>query len=213
MRVSSAGNITIHSAPIQANGFTPQDLVIGTGINNLELSVAAGGTGNIQIWGTETSANCERGDSFRNITLDLDITTLGSVFISANNNFTMTQNGSIDNSAGTEPVTIMVDNQFPFRPFIGPGRFIMDSAATIDSGGLLEIYTALQGLNSINGLLNASTFSPGALYEDTDSEMWCTYFCEPLPGNPFTIAYKDCLQIITEQAMIIIDQMLVDLHP
>lgn len=67
---------------------------------------------------------------------------------------------SIDNSAGTEPVTIIVDNQFPFPPLIGPGSFNMDATATIDSGGLLSIYTALQNLNSVNGLLNGNPFNP-----------------------------------------------------
>jgi filamentous hemagglutinin family protein len=207
---TTLGNITLHSAPNQANG-AAQNLVIGTGANNVNILTVSG---NIEIWGSQTSSSCVRGDSFHNITLDQALITSGSVFISSNNDFMMTPVSSIDTSGGNGPVALIVDNQAPFSPLIGRGRFQMNSGSSIATGtGLLQIYTALQSANSINGLLNTLPFSRGQLFVDSNQEVWCTYFCSPLAGSPFTVSYKDCLQQLTAQAMIVVDQFLIDLHP
>jgi len=207
---TTGGNISLHSAPFQTNAIA-QNLVIGTGANNANIITI---DGNIEIWGTQTSTNCVRANSFQDIVIDMALTTTGSVTISANNNIEMTPASSIDTSGGNSPVTLIVDNQAPVFPLIGLGLFEMDAASSIDTGsGALQIYTALQSANSINGLLNGSSFVPGTLFTDTNQEIWCTYFCSPLIGNPFTISYKNCLRLITQQAMIIADQLLVSLHP
>lgn len=91
----------------------------------------------------------------------------------------------------------------------------MQNGSAISTGaGLLQIYSALQGANAIDGSLNGLSFSNGTLFSDSNQEIWCTYFCAPLmPGFPFTVSYKNCLQEATVQATIIVDQFLVDLHP
>lgn len=205
---TTVGNITLHSAP--SNGVSNQSLTIGTGLNNANILTTSG---NIEIWGSQTSSSCVRGDSFYDVTLNQAITTTGSVFISANNDLTMTAASSITTTGA--PVILIVDNQMPFSPLIGTGSFIMDSGSSIATGGgLLQIYTALQSANAVNGTLNGVfPFMPGTLYQDTNQEIWCTYFCGPLPGSPFTISYKDCLQLVLEQAMVILAEMPVDLHP
>jgi hypothetical protein len=131
-------------------------------------------------------------------------------------------------SAG--PVTLVADNDFPFQPFIGAGTFSMDCTAQITSGAgsPVRIFTALQILNSIclaatiNGFAIGDplfAFGTGPLYQDTPYEVWCSYFSCPFPysfsslGFPFTVFYKDCLQLIVEQAMELADELLVNLHP
>jgi hypothetical protein len=114
-------------------------------------------------------------------------------------------------------VTLVVDSCFPNPPLIGPGAFNMDAASSIDPVNL-RIFTARQSQNSINGLLNlnGNTFIPGTLFENTDTEHWCQYFGLPFPypfsslGNSplFTIFYKDCLQVIVQQAEIVITEVL-----
>lgn len=204
---TSSSNITLHSAPNQVNGVI-QNLTIGTAADNVNIVTTSG---NIEIWGANT-APCARGDSYHDITINIPITTTGSVFIAANNNIDMTTTGSI---ATPGAVTLVVDNQMPTAPLIGTGSFSMAAGSFINSGvGLLQIYTALQDLNSIDGLLNGLSFNAGTLFANTTQEIWCRYFCTPISvGSPFRIAYKNCLQVVLEQASIIIDEFLVDLHP
>lgn len=119
-------------------------------------------------------------------------------------------------------VTLVVDNCFPTMPLIGPGKFNLDANSSIDPVNL-RIFTALRSQNTISGTLNlnGNTFVPGTLYEDTATEHWCQYFGFPFPypfsslGNDplFTIFYKDCLGQAVNQAQIIVDQFLVELHP
>lgn len=89
----------------------------------------------------------------------------------------------------------------------------MAAGSTITAGGLLQIYTARQSQNSILGLLNSLVFTPGTLFVDTAQEVWCTYYPIPIPGIPFTISYKDCLAQIVNQAVIVVTEFLLDLHP
>lgn len=116
------------------------------------------------------------------------------------------------NSSGSS-VTLVVDNDFPAAPLIGTQFFSMDASAQVNSAGLLQIYTARQQYNSILGLLNGQSFTRGPLFNDSSSEVWCTYYDDGAIGSPFTIYYKDCLQQVTQQAMVVVDQFLVDLHP
>lgn len=146
--------------------------------------------------------------------------TTGTVLICANHdliirNDQITTFGSIDTSGGPSSVTLICDNEFPVRPLIGPGRFLMDFDSFINTGSApLLIYTALQSANNIAGLLNNLRFNQGTLFVDTDQEIWCTYFCTPIyVGSPFRIAYKNCLQQALYQAQIIVNQLLTNLHP
>lgn len=145
-----------------------------------------------------------------NITVANPIVTGGSVFMIAQNDLSIVGNGSI--TAGGD-ITLVVDNQDPLFPFIGPGSFTLEASSFLTAGGGLRIYTALRGHNRVAGLLNGLSFSPGNYYQDTNTEQWCTYYPAPLSGRPYTIAYKDCLLITTAQAARITEEFLVDLHP
>jgi len=204
---TTTGNIAILSAPLATNGST-QNLTIGTNaLSDLNIITTSG---NIEIFGsTEDLTNCVRPNSFANITIDIPITTTGSVFMSAQNSITITSTGSISTPSS---VTLIVDNQSPVPPFIGSGFLQMDPGSFIN-GNTVSIYTALQGSNLNQGLINGALFQPGTLFEDTAQEVWCAYFCSPLPSVPFTISYKNCQQQLTQQAMVIIDEILVNLHP
>lgn len=212
--ITTTGPITLHSAPRFADGtfssitFGPTDAIF-----------LGSQSGSIEVFGTQIPGQCERTDAFLNVTINQNICTTGSVLIAANNNMTMNAGSSIGGAACgaliPSSVTLIVDNQFPFPPFIGPGSFTMIPNSSITTTGLLTIYTARQGLNSIPAgcTLNALNFTPGTLFQNTTQEVWCTYYCSPLPGIPFTIAYKDCLQQLTQQSMLIVDQLLANLHP
>lgn len=129
------------------------------------------------------------------------------------------------------PVTIVVDNNgccpntLPTcRLSATPGIVNMEATASID-GSAIQIYTAYQGSSIILGTLNgvnygSGAFPPGTPFVDTSYEQWCSCCgctgCTPVRiGNsfPFTIFYKPCLQIVLYQASIILDELLVDLHP
>lgn len=136
---------------------------------------------------------------------DIQMVTGNDMFLNA---------GAVISSLGNQ-VVLVVDNDFPAAPLIGTGFLFMDSSASVNSGpgSLLQIYTARQPLNTILGLLNGVSFFPGTLFADSLQEIWCTYFPDGLIGSPFTIYYKDCLQQITNQATVVVDQFLVSLHP
>jgi filamentous hemagglutinin family protein len=233
---TSSGDITVRSASTQRSSgpplnllLQPQNLAIGTATNELNLSTISG---NIEIWGstdptavpptTETNCIPTVVDSFNDITIDQVITTSGTVLISANHDISMTAASSIDTTTGDGAVTLIVDNQAPVFPFIGTstvgagaGRFSMAMGSTITTGaGPLSIYTALQNLNSINGTLNGALFAPGALFGNSPTEIWCTYFCTPIFTGPnFRVAYKNCLVDAIQEASVIVAQFFVDLHP
>lgn len=115
------------------------------------------------------------------------------------------------------PVTLVVDNDFPFPPLLGPGHITTAVGSRI-IGSPLQIFSSQQGLNSILGTLNGNPFVNGSLFQDTALEQWCTYFGCPFQraalGIPYTVFYKNCLQQITQQAMTIVNEILVNLlHP
>lgn len=207
---TTSGNIVLHSGPIFALTNLPADITFGAA-NSIFLSSTSG---NIEVFGTAVPGQCERGDSFRNITLNQALATSGSVLVSANNNLTMTAVSSIATTG--MPVTLICDNQFPFMPFLGSGSFNMAAGSSVTTGGgPLSIYTALQNQNAIAGTLNGPLPAafPGALFQDSQYEVWCTYFCSPLSASPFTVSYKNCLQQATFQAQEIVVEFLLGLHP
>lgn len=194
------GDITIKSGDRFDNGVIANYLIGDrlTLINGLRPSNIQSSTGNISI------------DPFHNITIANVMGTAGNVLAIAQNSIDFTSTGGI-NAGGA--VTLVVDNAFPAPPLIGPGSFNMAAGSSITSGGLLAIYTARQQQNSVFGILNGVIYVPGTLYLDTALEQWCLYYPAPLPGIPYTISYKDCIGTALQQATIIVDEFLVDLHP
>lgn len=166
--------------------------------------------------------NCFAGNDII-IGADQDIQTAAAINCIAGNNMTLSANATVRSTASS--VTIAVDNNFPNCPFNWVrtiGTFTMDAGSSI-TGTPLLIFTALQGLNSINGSLNGASFTPSTLYTDTSSEVWCTFFTCPsnfsncsdttFPpglGNPFTIFYKDCLQVVLNQANRVVSEFTFD---
>lgn len=121
---------------------------------------------------------------------------------------------------GANNIDWVIDNDNPIRPLIGNSSFSMDGSSAFNATfGYIRVYTALQNLNSIspfaqfisNGV--ASFFAPGTLFQDSNQEQWCIYYPEGALGVPFRIYYKNCLQIVLEQAAMIVDESLVNLHP
>ncbi len=123
----------------------------------------------------------------------------GTMTIIANKSFSMT-NGCLINSfnppgAGCE-LTIVVDNEFPTPPGIGPNLFGMDAMSHIFPGtqALIQIYSARQVQNQINATatINGSTFTPGPFDVNTSTEHWSTYYSGTFAGSiPYLIFYKE----------------------
>lgn len=133
----------------------------------------------------------------------------GDLFMQAGNN--MTVNSTIEN-LGPGDIILVVDADFP-QPFIGLGSFTLGPTSTLSTnGGAIRVFTARQFLNSISGLLNTSSFSGGTLFEDTATEVWCTYFPSSIGGFPYTIFYKPCEELLLNQASFSIDEALNNLH-
>ncbi len=202
------GSITLHSASFRQNGAV-QNLTVGTGATDAGISTT---NGNIEIWGSVP------GDAYNNIFFNHPNTmmnTTGSILAVANTNMTVEAGIQIQSTANF--VTLVVDNFFPAPPLIGPGQFIANTGAILNSGpnSPLRVFTARQQINLIDPsvLFNNTLFSPGLLFLNTNQEIWCAYFDTPIQGIPFTIFYKDCLQTVLEQAMDVVDELLVSLHP
>ncbi len=92
---------------------------------------------------------------------------------------------------GNFALDLVVDNAFPKSPALGPGSFIIDAGADLNSPGPLQIFTSRRSQNQINAPLNGVTFVPGPYLLDTPTEQWGTYFPSSFGGAPFTIFYKD----------------------
>ena len=124
---------------------------------------------------------------------------------------------SIENQSGGD-LTLVVDNNFP-SPFLFGGGFfssVANSNVFTNDGvndGLLRIFTSQQNLNNISGFLNNVNFSNGTLFANTATEQWQTYYPSSFGGVPYTVFYKNSEQLLTAQALTIVDQLLYGLHP
>lgn len=140
---------------------------------------------------------------------------MGEIILVANENVNLLNAAALISSPNL--VTIVADNAFPAVPLLGTGR-ISTAVGSRIIGNPLQIYTSQQGYNSILGTLNGILFSNGTLFQNSSLEQWCTYFGCPFQiaglGFPYTVFYKNCLTQLTQQAMVIVDEILVNLlHP
>jgi filamentous hemagglutinin family protein len=207
--VVASGNITIDGAATSI-GTTSGSVALTAGgsidINEDIISTAGAFT---SISGQDTSIN------------DSLVTAAEEIRMIAGNDLSLT--GAATLSSLNSSVTLVVDSQFPFPPFIGTGAFNMSCGSQILSGlgQPVRIFTALSNSNTVcaSALINGQGVVLGPLFEDTQTEVWCAYFSCPNPypftnlGSPFTIFYKNCLQRATQEAMVIVDQLLVSFHP
>ncbi|MBN2480081.1 MAG: filamentous hemagglutinin N-terminal domain-containing protein [Parachlamydiales bacterium] len=119
--------------------------------------------------------------------------TSNDLTVKANNDVQMNAFSKIVNN-GTGNTNVVVDNNFPDAPFYGIGSISIDANATLGrvGGGPLRIFTSQRSFNSISSsaTFNGSTFIPGTLFVDSQTEIWSTYFPSSLAGSPFTIFYK-----------------------
>lgn len=214
--VIASGNVLISGSATSISA-TGGNVTITAGINlTIEEDIVSTGGSIATFAGEDTTVD------------NALVSALGEIRMVAGNDYSLVGTAIISSLSGA--VTLVADNQFPNRPLIGTGAFSMSCSSQIQSGLLqpVRIFTALKNLNNfcgsaqINGfLLSDPTFGlpSNSLYTDTAYEMWCTYFSCPFPypfsglGFPFTVFYKDCLQLVMLQAAIIADQLLVSLHP
>ncbi|MCB1107303.1 MAG: filamentous hemagglutinin N-terminal domain-containing protein [Chlamydiia bacterium] len=140
----------------------------------------------------------------------------GILTIIAGNNINMSAQSFIRNATGN-PIHIVCDHPHSSHLGIGGGAFHMPQGAQIIGGGPIRIYTALQNLNTIEGLIGGASFIPGPLYADRSPEKWLTYFSSSFfhSNSPFTIFYKDGVLSSPniERSQVVMSEMLTSLHP
>jgi len=118
---------------------------------------------------------------------------IGEILVVADRNMNLNGSSLIFTSTGF--LVLVVDNLFPEPPHFGRGSLFINAAGGAQvnaSGGELRIYTSRQSFNTMTGaLLNGVAFAPGAVYVDTATEMWDSYWARALGGTPYTVFYKD----------------------
>lgn len=189
LSIQGLGNLNLTSSSTSSAAITTRGGPISISMgNNLNMLSAPGVAANISIGAGGNS--------------DLTIRVGNSAFV----------NSTIQN-LGAGNLIISVDENFP-SPYLGSGAFYLGAGASLTTtSGAIRIFTSQQQLNSILGLLNGLSFRQGSLFVDTNQEIWCVYFPSNLAGNPFTIFYKECLQLLASQAQIIANEALADFHP
>lgn len=112
-------------------------------------------------------------------------TTQGNLLLIANNSFSALENSLVTN-LGSGNLTIVVDQQAPFPPQVGPGQFnLFGNAMLSTNGGELQIFTASPGQNQVQGLVNGAQLAQG----NQVYGVWYSTFTG-YSGAPFTIYYK-----------------------
>jgi hypothetical protein len=102
----------------------------------------------------------------------------------------------IANGTANSSLTLVVDNNFPTAPNIGPGQFLLEGTGTVSTGAVgttpLRIYTARPSQNTITTSINGIPFVEGPPEIDSPTEEWATYYPGGAYGGvQFTIYYKE----------------------
>ncbi len=225
--LSNSGDITISQGVNATTGSVTVTANLGNIIVNAlgEVQTTTGAitltAGNdIDLNGLATTLLSTSGPIFstagNNTNVTQNVATSGPItMISGVNMFLLSPTTNISSSAS--PVILVVDNDFPSPPGIGPGFFSMAAGSQVNSGPgqPLQVFTAQQNLNiMIPGFLNGFTFAPGTIFIDTDTEHWCVYYPDPFFGGPgYTIFYKNCLSVIAPAANEVVSEMLFSFNP
>ncbi len=206
---SGSGSINLTGVNYTLNGITGGS----TGANHAQIStlsgdITASASGNIALNGGIQANNLARiltSSGNISLTAALNCTLTGAVgpataIIQAQNNLTALAGinltvgafSSMISDAGS--LTLVVDNQFPTSPGIGPGAFSLASSGSLQTSGSnpLRIFTAKREQNSINALINGVVFVPGEEFVDSNQERWGVYYSNAFFGGPgFTLFYKN----------------------
>jgi len=121
-----------------------------------------------------------------------------------------------------DQLALVVDNDFPTFPGIGPGRFRLQAGGivetTLKTG--IQIFTARQSQNTIQGTLISggspvTGFTPGPLFANIPPERWGVYYPNSFlyPNQIFTIFYKDSLQGVTPVGNAVVGELIYSLNP
>lgn len=234
---STSGSITITSASdIIVNGLAPSVSTAGSiamtaGLGNLTVQQQVISTGS-----TLTTFAGNNTDLIQTGILPL-IQAAGEIRMITGLDMTLNPNTEILSNLPGDQVTLIVDNlhpSIPAFPVTLTGKFTMLAGSKVTSGSPLRIFTAYSqvfgtgsGINFIDptALLNgqnpysAPYLYPTAAFNDTLYEQWCVFFGCPSNypfsnlGTPFTIFYKICLAQAVSEAMDVVTQFFVDLHP
>ncbi len=109
----------------------------------------------------------------------------GNLTIITQNNITLVDNAFIHNS-GPGNLVLVVDQQAPLPPQIGPGELNLFGSSTLfTTGGELRLFTATPAQNMISGTINGASLGQG---KSVFGVWYSTFNGEDPP--PFTIFYK-----------------------
>jgi len=190
--VSAGGTIDILGGVNGAASITGSGGTIGvTTGSSLNLLSAAGGAASITNGGSisiASGANISLGGTGTQASI---LTTGGDIQAIAQNNISIRDDAFIRNN-GAGNIILVVDQQAPLSPAVGPGRFILDPAASVGraGGGPLRIFTATPTQNLVFGTLNALAVTTGG--PSSATEQYSTYFSTFGGGFgiPYTLFYK-----------------------
>lgn len=107
----------------------------------------------------------------------------------ANVDIQLLRGSTVTNGSGE--IDLVVDNAFPSPTGKGPGKFVIQSNASLTVHSPLRIFTSMRTQNQIGTTLNGAAFVPGPYLVNSATEQWGTYFPSSFGGVPFTIFYKD----------------------
>jgi hypothetical protein len=133
----------------------------------------------------------------------------------AGKNLYMSPLSKIQNN-GEGRVVLAVDHHHPKRPRVGDGALIMEKGAEIIGQDLIQIFTAKQELNQIDGTIRGKSFSQGPRFISESPEMWSVYFGSEFfhEDSPYTIYYKNGILTAKniERAQLLTSEMLTSFH-
>jgi filamentous hemagglutinin family protein len=128
----------------------------------------------------------------------------GEITILVGHNLHMNPITKIQNNALNQPITIVVDNQYPDPPELGEHHIEMkmhSSISTKNNSAPIRLFSSEQSLYNIAYIdsnnyarINGQPFIPGAEFVDTSQEKWGIYYPSLLGGvvSPFfTFFYKN----------------------
>ena len=194
--INVVNNLTLEGGNNAINNFA---LIQGNNPLNLnvggDILLLGNGTSQAIIQSAGGAANIQTPNNITMNGYTSLLSVVGDLRVIAGDNINLISNAAGSPSIATSGtgLYIVVDNNFPNSPDIGPGSLNMDATSTISTigGAPIYIFTAIRDQNVINGLIQGISFAPGTEYVDSATEAWGRYYADVIGGVPYTIFYKN----------------------
>lgn len=184
------------SASTQSGLLTPSgDIVVNCSQNCTYTAPVASGVAIMRTFGSDLTVVAGGSISLSGFTTYSTPAPIGNIYLVAGQNVSIGNSSQVTvNGVVNSSLNIVVDNNFPFSPGIGPGQFNLAAGGVVTAAGEtpVRIWTARRSQNIINNTINSTTFVPGPFDVNTNTEQWSTYFSAGSYLNTsFKIYYKE----------------------